>query len=221
MYPAPPTTSAFTSSPAPREAREGSWRDRAGHGIDAAVHAQETVQSRAVDRFAHRGDPGLGPFEERLSASPRLHRHDQRHVHFGQRVEKRRKCCAGLDREPGAEPARPDRAERLHGIGNRLEVHDQVVRPGVRERVEEAQGLHDHEVDVERERGQAAHRPDQNRTKRNVRHELAVHDVHVEEVGAGARDGRDLVAQPREIRGEDRGTDSVAPRARPDAHGCW
>ena len=40
------------------------------------------------------------------------------------------------------------------------------------------------------------------RADRDVRHEVAVHDVHVDQVGSAALDRADRVAEGREVRGE-------------------
>ena len=59
--------------------------------------------------------------------------------------------------------------------------------------------LDDHEVHVERQRGAPAHRLDDLRAEREIRHELAIHDVDVNPVGAAGLAHRDLVAQASEV----------------------
>ena len=85
-------------------------------------------------------------------------------------------------------------------------------------------GRRDHQMDVERPRGEAPQAFDDRRPKRNVGHEMTVHDVEMVPVGAGLLDRADLFGKPREIGGEDRRRDCdftdhpacpfVAPRRR-------
>ena len=62
----------------------------------------------------------------------------------------------------------------------------------------------DHQVHVERLFGVRPDRFDDVRADGNVRHEMAVHDVDMDPVGAGGIDRAHLLAQFREIGGEDR-----------------
>ena len=66
-----------------------------------------------------------------------------------------------------------------------------------------ALGALDHEMDVE-ERAEVPQRLDRVRPHRDRRHEVAVHDVDVDDGGAGVEDGGDLLAQPAEVGGQDR-----------------
>ena len=63
-------------------------------------------------------------------------------------------------------------------------------------------------------------RLDDGRADRQVRHEVAIHDVHVNEVGASLLGRRESVGEAGEVRGKDRGRDPDAhrlPGARPGA----
>ena len=117
----------------------------------------------------------------------------------------------GLDREPGPEPPRADLLQGAACVLHRLEVHDQVIRARLRELLEEAQRIRHHEVHVQGKRCELAHGADQDGAEGEVGHELPVHHVDVQEIGARARDGPDLILQPREIGGEDGGTDAMEP----------
>ena len=70
--------------------------------------------------------------------------------------------------------------------------------------VDEAGRRRDHQVDVERllrVRADGAH---DRRADGDVGHEVAVHDVDVDPVGAGGIDGADLLAERGEVGGENR-----------------
>ena len=75
-------------------------------------------------------------------------------------------------------------------------------------------GIHrrDHQVGVESIRRVRPHAPDEIRAEGDVRHEMAVHHVEMDPVGAGRVDGADLLAQPGEVGGQDRGGDDKRTR---------
>src|ERR671933_2742043 len=52
---------------------------------------------------------------------------------------------------------------------------------------------------VEGQTGCAGQRTNYGYPERNIRHEMAVHHVHVDDRGAAALGGLDLLAEPREI----------------------
>ena len=75
-----------------------------------------------------------------------------------------------------------------------------------------ALGALDHHVDVDQRAGvvdAVGERGDDQRPHRERRHEVAVHDVDVDDARAGVEHLADLVAQAGEVGGEDRGGDPV------------
>jgi hypothetical protein len=68
-------------------------------------------------------------------------------------------------------------------------------------------GMLDHEVNIERELRELAHRRDHGRPEGNVVHEVAIHDVEMEPVGAGFFGAPDFVRELGEISGENGGRD--------------
>ena len=86
-----------------------------------------------------------------------------------------------------------------------LDVDRHHVGAGVDERLEVAIGLHDHQVHVERQRRGLAERFHHRHANGDVRHEVPVHHVDVNLIGAATRRGRDFGAEVREVRGENRG----------------
>ena len=100
-------------------------------------------------------------------------------------------------------------------------VHRHRVGTGLGEGAQVALGLADHEVDLEGEVGLAAKRPQGVGPEGEVGHEVAVHDVDVEPVGAAPLQPVDRLRQPAEVSGEQRGGDDQAvDAARPRAgHG--
>ena len=82
-----------------------------------------------------------------------------------------------------------------------MDVEDIAAR--LRERLELALRLLDHQVDVEREAGHLAHGLDDERAEGDGRHEVAVHHVEVEVVRARGLHGSHLLSQPAQVGGEE------------------
>jgi len=95
---------------------------------------------------------------------------------------------------------------------NRLDVDVDEVRARAREVFEEAVGLHDHQVQVERHLRPLADRLHHRRTDGDVGDELPVHHVDVEHVGPRELDRLHLFSQACEIGGEDGRGDAEGSR---------
>ena len=127
-------------------------------------------------------------------------------------------CFEGADRRRRIEDdarldaERLDRVHRAVQVRQHFDVHRHHRRAGVRERLDVAVRVLDHQVHVERHPRDALERPHDRRADRDVRHEMAVHHVDVNEIGAAALDRRDRVAERREVGGEDRRRDLHAHR---------
>jgi len=81
------------------------------------------------------------------------------------------------------------------------------VRARFHERRDVAVRFLDHQVHIERPGRDVPDRPDDRRPDRDVRHEVPVHHVDVNEIRAAAFDGRNVAAEGREVGGEDGGSD--------------
>jgi len=86
-------------------------------------------------------------------------------------------------------------------------VHGEVVRAGLRERLDEVLGPDDHEVRVERKPRHLSDRCDEGGSHREVRDEVAVHHVDVEQVCPGRLGRADLITEAVESRAQDRRRD--------------
>ena len=92
-------------------------------------------------------------------------------------------------------------------VRRRLDLDEDAVGAGVGELVDLALGALDHEVDLEdraRVVDLVAQGLDDDRPHRDRRDEVAVHDVDVDDLGAGLEHRADLLAEPREVGGQDR-----------------
>src|SRR5262245_64666082 len=100
---------------------------------------------------------------------------------------------------------RPDPLHRTVRIVIALPVDEERIAAGRNELVEKEVRIRDHPMDFE---GQVRHPPkrlDDPGAHRKIRHEVAVHDVHVDPIGAGFGRVGYLLAQPGEVGGQDRG----------------
>ena len=86
----------------------------------------------------------------------------------------------------------------------RLRLDEEMVGAGASEFLEIALRLDDHQMHIERLLRGAPHRLDDDRPEGDVRHEAPVHDIDMDPVRAGLVDGKDFLAEPLEIGGEDR-----------------
>ena len=86
-----------------------------------------------------------------------------------------------------------------------LHVDRHHVCPRRDERLDVEIGVLDHQVDVERQRRHLLDRPNDRWADRDVRDEMSVHDVDVDQVGASALHRRDIAAERREVRRKDGG----------------
>src|SRR5437764_9457454 len=83
-------------------------------------------------------------------------------------------------------------------------MHCEDVGASLRERLNVRIGRRNHEMDVEYPLRQRPDRLDDIGAKTDVRHEMPIHDVAMDPVGAGRVDRRDLLAEPGEVCRQDR-----------------
>jgi len=189
-----------------------------GAGADAAV---DLDQERAPPVGA-RGVRGAYLVEhlghERLAAESRLDGHDEQQIDRLQPRRGRGERCAGLERQPGPRAGRAHRGEGGARARAGLEVHRDLVGAGVAERPQHRLGVLDHQVHVQECRRHAPRRGHDERSERQVRDEVVVHDVAVHPVPGGIDDFERL-GQAGQIRGQDRGRrDGAEDRQRGSVH---
>jgi hypothetical protein len=134
-----------------------------------------------------------------------MNRHDEKEI---DRSEKRFNGFEGRGRiqgQPHAASGRANRRECFRHVVFRfgLDMHGDGIRAGLEETRQIMIGMLDHEMNIERELRQFAHRGDKSGPKGNIVHEMAVHDVEMEPVGAGFLGAPDFAAELGEVRGED------------------
>ena len=122
---------------------------------------------------------------------------------------------AGLSATPASGARLADLREHAVQVHARLLVHDDHVGAGGRELARRTLRMLDHEVHVEQRAGavdERLQRLDDQRSDGDVGHEVAVHDVDVDDARAGVEHRLDVVAQAAEVGGQDGRRDVDAPQ---------
>ena len=114
---------------------------------------------------------------------------------------------AGIDRRARLRAARRTMSRQRWRWSVASTWTETQLAPASRYAGERRLGLLDHQVHVERQARRLAEGPDDRRPDRQVRHEVAVHDVHVDEVRSACLRHRQGVRQAREVRREQRRRD--------------
>ena len=118
---------------------------------------------------------------------------------------------AGIDGRAGLRSAPPHEVEAALEVIGGLDVDRDPVRSGVEVLLQAGLRPLDHQVHVERQPSRFAQGADDRRAEGQVRHEMAVHHVHVDEVRAPGLGHRQGVGEAREV-GREQG------RRDPDFH---
>ena len=163
-------------------------------------------RSRAASSFS-RGDV----LHELLATEAGLDGHDHHDVEQLAVGLERRQRRRRLERQPGGPTGGPDLSQGRRDLLLDLDVEGDRVAAGVEVLVDVAARLADHQVGVERQLRPRPQMLDRLRAERQVRDEVAVHDVEVDPVGAGLLDPPDGVGEVREVGVEDARRDAGPP----------
>ena len=118
----------------------------------------------------------------------------------------------GIERDAGLLAERADRLQRAMQMRTGLGMDGDVIAAGFCKRLEIGVAGRDHQMRVKDLLGVRAHRLDDIRPVGNVGHEMPVHHVEMDPVGAGRVHGADFFAQLGEIRRQDRRRDDQGTR---------
>ena len=97
-------------------------------------------------------------------------------------------------------------------VGQHFHVHRDHCRACLHERLYIEVRIRDHQMDIERYAGHPLDRFHHRRADGDVRHEVAVHHVHVNQIGTAAFGGRDGLAEHGKVGRQNRGRDEHAHR---------
>ncbi len=120
----------------------------------------------------------------------------------------------GLSETPAFLPSRADVLQRAVKMRSGFSVHGDEIGARLGESPDIGVDRFDHQMRVERAGGVWAQRLHDSRAEGDVGHEMAVHHVEMKPIGAGGDDIAHFLAEPGEIRGENRwGDDNVGVHA--------
>ena len=139
--------------------------------------------------------------DELLAAEPRIDAHHQDQVELVQHRLDRGDRGARVERHARALAERADGLQAAMQVRARLGMDGDQVGAGARERLEVRLVRRDHQMHVERLGRQRPQRTHHFRTEAEIGHEVAVHDVQMDPVGAGGVERAHLLAEAREVGG--------------------
>jgi hypothetical protein len=203
----------------------GTGAGRAGDrgGGDTTVDLELDVEAALVDEGPRLGDLGLHGGDVGLAAEPGVDRHHQDQVHQiddvadgldpGRRVERHSR--------PGAES--PDLAQRLVEMCAGLGVNDDQLAAGLDVAAEEVVGVADHQMRLEPHGRPGPAGGDHVGSEGQVGDEVPVHHVPLDSVDPGLFQGGDVVAEAREIGGQNGGHNQrgAGRHGTDDTHTSW
>ena len=140
-------------------------------------------------------------------AEARVDRHDQHQIDQIDHLFQDRQRSGRIEHHPGLGPQLTDAAQGAVQVRPAFGVDRQDIGPGVAKRLQPWIDRRDHQMHVER---QGRMRPDRLYDvwpQGDVGHEMPVHHIHMNPVGARRLQRADFFAQPRKVAGEDRRTD--------------
>ena len=172
--------------------------------VDASIDFHLAAGLASFDELAHPLDLRQRRPDELLVPETRIHGHDQHLVQVLNDLLQHGRRRRRVDGDSGALAERPDPLHRAVQIVVALPVDEERIGAGLDELVQKEIGIRDHQMDLERELGRPPKGLDDRRAHGQIRHEMSVHHVDVDPVGSSLFRLGYLLAQPGEVRGENR-----------------
>src|SRR6202050_304988 len=141
-----------------------------------------------------------------------MHTHDENHVEMLGRGYHAIDRGLGIDSDRCARAKSANPLRDFGNIGTNFAVDRDRIGTRFDEYLEIFFRLADHQMRIERKRGDLSNRLQHRHTHRDVGHEMAVHHVEMDQVSARPLDRANLLAHAIEIRRQYRGSDFVGLR---------
>ena len=143
---------------------------------------------------------------EFLASKPRLDRHNEQNINLLEKRQRPVERSTGPDSKAGRTPRCADAGQRgayimlglqvnANAMGVLRESRKKMIRPRY------------HQVNIQRPRRTLSRGRDERRSKRNIIHEMPIHDVHMQPVGSGLLRANDFLSQSPKVAGENRRSD--------------
>ena len=154
-----------------------------------------------IEHLAQGGDLRLHRCDVGLSAEAGVHRHDEHHLDQVEHVLDGRDRRRRVEGDGGARPEITHTRQGSVEVGRRLGVDDEEIAAGVDVLGRQQVRVGDHEVRLEPHVGVGPAGGDHVGSEREIRHEVAVHDVPLDAIGAGFAQPSTLLAEVGEVGG--------------------
>ena len=194
----------------------GAGRCRSGNRVraDPAVHLDVDVAATADHELTQLRDLGLHGRDVGLATETRVHRHHEHHVDQIEHVADGVNRCRRVDGDRCGGTHLSDVAKCAVQVRAGLGVHDEELAARLDVSVKQFIRRLDHEMCLERNRDMGPASGDHVRPERQVRHELAIHDVPLDPVDSSLLQRCALLSEAGEVGGEHRGDDRHRPLSR-------
>src|SRR3712207_815149 len=181
--------------------RPGLHHQRRGLGGDATVHLNGEIGHllQAANLLDHLGDKGLSP-------KSRVHAHHEHVVEVGQRPLDELRWGGGVQGGAGLAAAVPDHLQGPVQVTYGLRLHGDADHPGLYKRFNEVVRVLHHEVGVHWDIYRFDERGGYHRADGQVRDEVVVHRVEVDQLGPAPLGPAHFLGEVREVRREYRGS---------------
>jgi hypothetical protein len=168
-------------------------------GGDTPVDLKSGHGSGVVEELAGLAQAMEGSGNEPLSPEAWIDRHHEDEVEIRNDVTENVHGGGWVDRHAGSDS---ELANLLHGavqVRTRFHMNGQDLGPGFSEVLEIPLGCLDHEVDVEEPFGHPRHGSRDGGAQRDVRYEVAIHDIDVDPLGTRGIDRTHIFGQRTEV----------------------
>ena len=135
-----------------------------------------------------------------MTAEAGIDRHDQDQIDLGENFLNRTERGRGIQSHPCLHTSFLDRLYRAMEMWTGFHMHREIVRTSFGELGDEGVGVRYHEMDIERQLSDFSERRHDRRTDGQIRNEMPVHDIDMEEVSPRPFHGRHLVCQSGKVR---------------------
>jgi hypothetical protein len=137
-----------------------------------------------------------------LSPKPRVHTHNQHVVYYAQHIIQLSDRCCWIDDYPHQCAFLMNQLERSMEVPAGFGVHAHRSRASLNKYRGEKIGIFDHQMVVELKACDASNAFRHRWAKRQIRHEMPIHDVHMEHLDTRRFHGFDLLAEARKVGGK-------------------
>jgi hypothetical protein len=176
--------------------------DEALHVAEAhsSVHLDGDIQFLAFDPVAELPDFLVSGLDKFLASKPRIYRHHKDVIQVFENVVEKMDGSCWVKSETGFLLQLFDQSDLSVKVRGGLDMDGDPVGAGLMEERDEEPGVFDHQMDVKGQGSGLLERRDNLRAQGQVGDKMTVHDIDVDQVGAGLFGHLDRLSDPGKIR---------------------